>query len=298
MIDVLLATYNGEKYLEAQLYSLLWQTHKDWRLIVHDDGSTDNTVAIIKNFQKIDNRIILIEDGIKCGGAAKNFLHLLSMPSSSDYFIFCDQDDIWFESKLSDLRNCFVDDIPKAVFCNGYSYSIDKGIISDKITSVFPKRLEDQLFLNAGIQGCSLMFNKALKDKMGNLPNNQAMHDHFVTLFAVTFGELSYLPKNLMLYRQFHEGKATANIDSSISKRLKSEIPIIDRKHFEATLIFYKHYFNVLSDKQKSLFEEYFRYSKSNSMLEKISIILKNDFNIYGKSYMLLLKTILRKTIN
>ena len=53
MIDVLLATYNGEKYLEAQLYSLLWQTHKDWRLIVHDDGSTDNTVAIIKNFQKI-----------------------------------------------------------------------------------------------------------------------------------------------------------------------------------------------------------------------------------------------------
>lgn len=73
MIDILLATYNGEKYIKSQILSLISQSYTDWRLIIHDDGSTDATVDIIKELSVIDNRIRLIEDGVSCKSAALNF---------------------------------------------------------------------------------------------------------------------------------------------------------------------------------------------------------------------------------
>ena len=102
-IYILLATYNGEKYIKAQIHSLLCQTYEDWNLLIHDDGSNDNTVNIIKKLQEKDERIILIEDGIKCGGAGANFLHILKNYSTADYITFCDQDDIWLETKIEEL---------------------------------------------------------------------------------------------------------------------------------------------------------------------------------------------------
>ncbi|MFK7000591.1 glycosyltransferase [Flavobacterium oreochromis] len=302
MVDILLATYNGEKYIKSQIYSLLSQTYHNWRLVIHDDGSTDATIAIIKEFQQIDNRIILVEDGITIGNAGGNFLHLLQQDSPADFFIFCDQDDIWFENKLEELINSFIDTKPQAVFCNGYGYSTEHGIVTDKITEIYPKKLKEQLFLNAGIQGCSLMFNKALKDMMFVLPSNQAMHDHFVTLFAITFGELIYLPKNLMLYRQFHEGKTTANITTDKRIRFlsifKREIPVVDYKHYLGTRSFYDIYENKLDEIQKKLFLAYFNYVESKTLLERIKIIVNYRFTIYGNIFPLILKTIMRKTIN
>lgn len=301
-IDILLATYNGEKYIAAQIYSILTQTLPNWRLIIHDDGSTDGTLRKIKEIQKHDDRIHIIEDNIICGGAANNFLHLLRNSSQSEYVIFCDQDDIWFENKLEVLVKGFDSGKPMAIFCNGYSFSPDRGIISDHITAVYPEKLEDQLFLNAGIQGCSLMFNRALLDKMTTIPAHQAMHDHFITLFAICFGKLGYVDYHVMLYRQFHENKATANINKSQKARIfslfVSDIPVIDRKHFIAVRSFYESYKNQLNDAQISLFLAYFAYADAPSLFKKLSIVWRNKFNIYGKISLLLLKTITRKTIN
>ena len=107
-IDILLATYNGEKHIKAQILSILAQDNENWNLIIHDDGSTDNTINIIKGFCAIDNRINLIEDNIRFGNPANNFLHLLKK-STANYIMFCDQDDIWFDNKLSlmysEIRN-------------------------------------------------------------------------------------------------------------------------------------------------------------------------------------------------
>ncbi|WP_052496023.1 glycosyltransferase [Pedobacter lusitanus] len=301
-VDILLATYNGSIYLENQLLSLLSQTYKNWRLLIHDDGSNDNTLEIIYKYQKIDSRIILIEDEIKGNGAAYNFMHLLSL-SESDLIVFCDQDDIWFENKLMQLVEGFNGefDKPLAVFCNGYAYSEQRGIISDKITNVFPKDLNEQLFLNAGIQGCSLMFNRMLKQKLLPFSGFIVMHDHFITLGVLCFGELRYVDKSLMLYRQFHVNKVTANIEYSFAKRLKSifisDIPVIDRRHKEAYESFYEGFKNELNQSQIDLFQAYFLYSRSG-LLKRLLIVIVNRFKLYNSVLALLLKTITRKPIN
>jgi len=99
-VDILMATYNGEKYIKNQLLSLQQQTFSDWNLLIRDDGSTDNTLDIIQEFKKHDSRIKIIEtDGVKGRGPGRNFLELTKC-SLSKYVIFCDQDDIWFEKKL------------------------------------------------------------------------------------------------------------------------------------------------------------------------------------------------------
>lgn len=89
MIEILLATYNGEKYLPQQLDSLFAQTNQDWSLIVHDDGSRDDTISIIKAYKsKFPDRIKQIEDGIKSGGAKNNFAHLM-VYSTANYVMLC-----------------------------------------------------------------------------------------------------------------------------------------------------------------------------------------------------------------
>jgi len=299
-IDILLATYNGADYLDSQLLSIMGQTYKNWTLIIHDDGSTDDTLKIIKYYQEKDPRITIVDDHIICGGAAKNFMHLLNF-SKGDLVIFCDQDDIWLESKLAYLAREFDFDKPMAVFCNGYPYSEEKGIVNTKITDIYPKNLKEQLFLNAGIQGCSLMFNKNLRNRLNIMPNFVAMHDHFITLGIVCFGELKYVDRSLMLYRQFHSGKATGNIEYSFRKKIKSifvsDIPVVDRSHLSASLSFYKAYRNTLTKSQIELFDAYFLYSKVR-LLKRVYLVIKYGFSIYDSTLLLILKTFVRKPVN
>ena len=303
-IDILMATYNGSRYIESQLFSLLGQTVPDWNLLIHDDGSTDDTLALISKYAINDSRIIVIQDDKKGLGPAANFLHILQF-SSSPYIVYCDQDDIWLEDKLAQLltrHQKFSSDHPLAVYCNGYAYSAEQGVLSNKITRVFPKNLRDQLFLNAGIQGCSLMMNRALKDKLSITPDLVAMHDHFITLGALSFGRLEYVDRSLMLYRQQHDNKATANIRTGLSSRISSvfnsTIPVIDRMHYEATKSFYQAYEHQFSCEQKELFNAYFKYGQTKSLLKRLILIIRHRFNIYNSTFLLLIKTITRKGIN
>ena len=98
MIDILLSTYNGERYLKEQLDSLLGQTYKEFRILIRDDCSNDNTRSILESYKnKNEEKInLFFEDNI---GPKKSFLNLLKK-SNSDYIMFCDQDDIWDQNKL------------------------------------------------------------------------------------------------------------------------------------------------------------------------------------------------------
>ncbi|MBR1732901.1 MAG: glycosyltransferase, partial [Alloprevotella sp.] len=96
-IDILLAAYNNAAYLPAQIRSLQNQTFTDWRLLVHDDGSADDTVGVVREFASADSRITLIEDGVTFHSAQGNFMHLLPF-SDSEFAIFCDGDDIWLDN--------------------------------------------------------------------------------------------------------------------------------------------------------------------------------------------------------
>ena len=121
-IDILLATYNGASYIVQQIHSLQTQTYTHWRLLVHDDGSTDKTMALVAQMAASDSRIIIIDDQVRLHSASENFLYLLQF-SEADFTICCDQDDIWFESKLQILYDAIryrKQDVPQAVYGNGW----------------------------------------------------------------------------------------------------------------------------------------------------------------------------------
>ena len=100
MIDILMATYNGEKFLRPQLDSILQQSNQDWQLVIRDDCSTDRTVEVIKEYQLLrPEQIRLIQAEQPSGSAQNNFFQLLQY-SSAEYTMFADQDDVWLPQKI------------------------------------------------------------------------------------------------------------------------------------------------------------------------------------------------------
>ncbi len=98
-VAILMATYNGEKFLAEQIESIQRQSFKDWVLYIQDDGSTDSTLDIVRNYAKKDTRVKLFDIGLSRQGAGMNFLSMLNV-IEADYYMFCDQDDVWFDDKI------------------------------------------------------------------------------------------------------------------------------------------------------------------------------------------------------
>lgn len=299
MIDILLATYNGEKYLKEQLDSLKKQTLTDFKVLIHDDGSNDQTIKIINEFLEQDERFQLINDNIKFGNAGANFLHLLQF-STSEFIMFCDQDDIWLENKIEKLFNVIKDKKGiNAVYCNAYAYDGEK-IIAQKVSLIERDNLSNSLFLNSGVQGCSLMFNRKLLELALDFPSYIYMHDHYITMLAVAFGKLYYIDESLMLYRQ-HTSNVTGNVPITILDRFKTLVSrqsvIIDRKHYLANKSLFEKFHEKLNLHDQRLFKDYLDFP-TKKLFQKFYSILKYNFKIGNSSTILFLKLFIKKTIN
>ncbi|HDV3893220.1 TPA: glycosyltransferase, partial [Escherichia coli] len=104
-VDIALATYNGANFIRQQIESIQKQTYRNWRLIISDDNSSDDTVDIIKDMMSNDSRIYLLGNK-RQGGVIQNFNYALSQ-TTSEIVLLCDQDDIWPEERLEILIDKF-----------------------------------------------------------------------------------------------------------------------------------------------------------------------------------------------
>jgi len=208
MIDILLATYNSEKYITALLDSILTQSYQDIKIIVSDDGSNDKTIPIIKAYiNRYPDKLILLPF-IKNHGVKDNFNYLLQH-STNDYIAFADHDDIWSTDKLLlsiEKIQSIEDNQPALVFTDKAIVDQDLNIITlsaDKYEHLGSNnfRLNKLLVQNAA-SGCTIMINKRLKDLIKTIPEEAIMHDHYLLLTAILFGKVSYIDKPLILYRQ------------------------------------------------------------------------------------------------
>lgn len=304
-IDILMATYNGEKYLRNQLLSLQQQTHENWILWVRDDGSSDSTLQIINDFSKLDPRIRNVSENsginLKPG---KNFLGLTKY-ASSKYTIFCDQDDLWFEKKLELLckfaEKNFDEARPCLVYCDAYGYSDIDGVISlDSVSKHHAKSLRQFLFFNSGYQGSSLLFNRNLCKLAAEYRANYFyMHDDVVSLLAHTFGQVFFLPKKLMLYRQ-HASNVTGNISKGLYHKIKrllnNNTYVIDRRHFNEKISFFEAYQHELSGENKKIFTNFFLYPTKN-IFGRLFIVLINNYSLGQYKFLLIIKTLLLKPL-
>ena len=174
-VYILMATYNGEKYLKEQIDSILNQTYKNWRLIIHDDNSTDNTLNLIKEYvEKYPEKIILIDDDISTGGAKENFAYLLNkIDDNFDYIMFSDQDDVWFENKIELTLNKMIETerkySKKPILVHTDLKVVDENlnVIAESMIRYQKIDINNQkyikfLALENVVTGCTVMINKYL----------------------------------------------------------------------------------------------------------------------------------------
>jgi rhamnosyltransferase len=304
MIDILMATFNGELYIDAQIGSILSQSYKDWTLYISDDGSSDSTPEIIKKYANLDERIIICPSSNKKPvGAALNFLGLLNF-SKSQYVCFADQDDIWFDNKLQILLSEIQDyeklntaNYPILVYGRGYHLYAENTecYISGMTNNNNPKSLNEFLLLNGGIQGCSIIFNHSLLKVAQMYSVKVAMHDHFVSLIAFTFGQVARVDSPLMLYRH-HKKNVTMSIGGGFFSKVISHLSgkrfLIEETHFEATKYFFKTFEDHISLNNHLIYSNYIDIPGSLKHQRMLSII-KNNFKVNGSVIYALFKALL-----
>ncbi|MBE3594368.1 MAG: glycosyltransferase family 2 protein [Candidatus Carbobacillus altaicus] len=239
-IDILLATYNGEDYLPDQLNSLLTQSNQDWFLLIHDDGSTDKTVNIIKRYQNLyPDKIYYVDDKIIAGGAKNNFAHLMNL-STSDYIMFCDQDDIWKNNKVEitykkmlELEKLYPDK-PILIHTDLTVVDNELKLIAHSLFEYqkLPKKINNilnMIVLN-NITGCTVMINKKAKEISLPIHKKAIMHDWWVGCkVKQNEGIIYFIDYSTILYRQHKKNSLGAKKYTILLliKRIKSAIQII-----------------------------------------------------------------------
>ena len=214
-ITVLLATYNGEKFLDHQLESLWSQSTQDFVVVVRDDGSTDATRAILERhmLRRPDRLAVLPDDGQR-NGAKGSFSKLLAAVTT-DYAAFCDQDDEWLPDKLAKsllaVQKAELSGGKRPMLCCGDAAVTDAHLRvvgasfwqrhNIDVASGRDLAPERVVFRNFAI-GATTFVNRALIDLCRDIPPAAVMHDWWCALVAATFGKVLVLDEPLIRYRQ------------------------------------------------------------------------------------------------
>ncbi len=228
-IAILIATYNGEGYLEAQLNSLLEQTNQDWVAYLHDDGSKDATAAVIKRYCENDPDHFVSLDAPAAGGAKYNFFFLFEQVEAP-FYMTCDQDDVWLANKievtLEKMKEGYEETVPKLVYTDLKVVDNDLKVLSESMNTYQMLECEkvslNKLLIQNVVTGCTMMVNKALRDMLIQVGNkdNIVMHDWWAALIAAAFGKIVYLPEATICYRQ--HGDNSVGVKKTLSFRYLS----------------------------------------------------------------------------
>ena len=251
---VILCTYNGEKYLEKQIKSIMEQDREDFCLLYSDDGSTDSTKAILQSLQeKYGRRMRAFPRPMHSGSPAKHFLSIISALAKGEvetenleYIFLADQDDEWFPDKLSKTISVIKEEERKygeslPILCHtDCSLVNSRGELLAKSYRRYQKLPGasyrfSRLLLQNHVTGASVGINKALLQYCKEIPAEVKMHDHWLALLANCFGEIQYLPYATYAYRQHGENVLGAK-KASVLRECEERLAASKEKDKEDTI--------------------------------------------------------------
>lgn len=221
-VSILMATFNGSAFLREQLDSIFSQTHRNWKIYISDDGSNDATVQIIEEYiERYGKSKIRLYAGPQ-RGFAQNFLSLVKRQEiSTDYYAFCDQDDIWFSDKLERALQAIV-----AVKGTGLPalYCSRTMLVSEhkKIIGMSPLFSRSPGFYNALVQSIAgantMLFDESVRCLLAKIPEEADVVSHDWLAYQLTTGcggKVIYDPQPTLYYRQHAENVIGANVTLS-----------------------------------------------------------------------------------
>jgi glycosyltransferase involved in cell wall biosynthesis len=287
-VDILLATYQSDRFLAAQLDSLFSQTCNDFRILVRDDGSSDHTVDIIDDYsRKFPGRIFMIS-GSHGGGVVNNFGELLRH-SDSELTMFCDHDDVWMPNKIAKtleryqqvVKECNKD-TPILLFTDAIVTDIDLNEVdasSIKFQNLDPKRTAlPQLLLQNVAAGNTILINRALRTMALPIPPEAVMHDHWITLVACLFGRIEFISEPTLYYRQHGEnvyGATEFSLKTLWRKMQDGRSAVHNRLllNVKQGAALYVRYEKHLTEKQRIILQEFSRLLIVNSIQRRWIVI-------------------------
>lgn len=288
-IDILLATYNGEKFVKEQIESILNQTYENFNLIISDDASTDNTLNILEEYEKKDTRIKVFKKE-KNKGLIDNFEFLLKNVTS-DYFMFSDQDDIWKKDKIEKSINKLKEENSGLVYT-------DLEIVDEKLNVIYPSYWKykqiyikiikynsfEALYLNNFVTGCTILAkSKYIKDILP-LPRNSkfVLHDYWTALIVSAKDKISYVEEPTIQYRQHKNNRVGSSRKSDQLENfedLRNLFIKVKIEHFEV----FKENIEKIKTKEISKYtNEALKYFEN---LKKVKYINLKNWNLFFRLY-------------
>ena len=299
-IEVLLATFNGARFLPAQIDSILAQDYPAVTILARDDGSTDTTPDILAHYVALHpTRIRVLPQSLPTGSAKLNF-RLLMQSAEAPYLAFADQDDLWLPTKLSQsmtamqrLEQQHGPEPPLLVFTN-------LTIVDEALNPLHPSMWQHlsidptaalrlpRLLGRSVVTGCTMLINRPMLTLARQMPPKATMHDRWIALLAASLGAAAYLPESTLLYRQHDQnvigaaladssltGLATRTADNRgrLAERRRSE------HQAEALLNLHR---DLLSPYATRLLELYLQSGRNPSPLTRVVLTLRHGFTRGG----------------
>lgn len=295
-VDILLAAYNGEKFIAEQIDSLLGQTFQDFRILIRDDGSSDNTPAIIEAYvQKFPDKIEIIHDNVVCRSPGKNFFQLLKH-ATADYVMFSDQDDVWLKYKIQITLDYMKDaerensGKPVLTFCANE-------VVNERLESlnrfsslgINSSRYEFKALLSHNcIPGHTMMLNREAWKNIGTYSEVIELYDWWISMYVGACGVICYVPMSLALYRQhqtnvvggmYRKGRIQRIISRIISnpfEKFKTSREKFNRQRMER-LLFSERYSHMMKPDDLKALDDYIQLFGQNR-LKRLLLIKKTGY--------------------
>jgi rhamnosyltransferase len=290
-----MATYNGSQYIRQQLDSLISQTYSSWDLLIRDDGSKDDTIAIINEYIARNKNISLVINNTRIKGACPNFSTLFDLAVNNakvKYIMFCDQDDIWKPDKIEKsvkeilaMENLYPQE-PVLVYGDFELMQGDGSFMPGAFKLKHQVQLNYLLSFNF-VYGCTTILNRPLMDKIGEIPNDAMNHDYWIALVASIY-QSKYMGDKLLQYRQ-HQQNASGNVagNRGFVQRLQRNL-LAPGKEVEGLKIrlrmfagFYDKYQNQLTAHNRQILTDYLQAFNKNR-LQVCYVMLKDGITRNG----------------
>lgn len=283
-VDVVMATFNGEKYIREQFMSILNQSVAINKIIICDDCSTDNTIKVIEDIikaKKIFN-VEILKNKVNIG-PTRTFLKVIN-ESHSEFIILADQDDIWLENKVYQLlqgaRN--LNSSKPGVFFSNLDLINSEGIKIGKSFwqewEINPKKIELRKIITGNIiPGCSMIINNKMKEILSkNNIDEISFHDHFILLISTIYKNFDFSDESLMLYRSHNTNFTTKQkrnvsfIKSLISKFIWNSPEL--GNNIKNAKVLLEVFEKDLGDEDKVYIRKFIELPDKNNFLKKLFV--------------------------